>query len=282
MRVVIQQVDLDTALTAYLLGVTPADSVTIARGQAPAEDLADPTVCCIEAGGSGQVEYNNFDHHNTTEPLPPACVQALRFKGEATAWRGRLVEYVSALDEGRMETLGPSPGFPTLSAVFSGMRLTLRDPSAQLAAGLSILGTLEEMGLDPFGVMPQRPEWQSYLEARQREDEGMAEAGARAEVWVSKGGQILGFLETGFIGALRALYARGCAVAIAYAPAFGEPPVRKYTIGGNGVRVDHLLPILNALEPGWGGPSHGTIIGSPRSGSGLEPGVVRRIVEDYT
>ena len=49
-----------------------------------------------------------------------------------------------------------------------------------------------------------------------------------------------------------------------------QPPRTKYTVVGNGVRVDSLLPMLNDLEPAnWGGPSHGTILGSPRWGSRL-------------
>ena len=44
MRVVLQQVDLDTCLTALLLGAGAAAEVTVARdGAAPAE-LADPAV----------------------------------------------------------------------------------------------------------------------------------------------------------------------------------------------------------------------------------------------
>jgi len=33
--------------------------------------------------------------------------------------------------------------------------------------------------------------------------------------------------------------------------------------------VDAVLPKLNALESGWGGPPTGTIVGSPREGSKL-------------
>jgi hypothetical protein len=38
---------------------------------------------------------------------------------------------------------------------------------------------------------------------------------------------------------------------------------------------------LNALEPGWGGPAHGTIIASPRTGSSLEPTIVKRLVREH-
>jgi hypothetical protein len=88
-------------------------------------------------------------------------------------------------------------------------------------------------------------------------------------------------VETEVIGALGALYGRGCQIAIAYSPRFGNPPVPKYTIAGNGVRVDSLLQLLNEREAGWGGPAHGTIIGSPRVGSKLKPHEVKAIVQEH-
>lgn len=45
--------------------------------------------------------------------------------------------------------------------------------------------------------------------------------------------------------------------------------IRKFTIPGNNIRVDAVLSKLNALEPGWGGPTTGTIVGSPKEGSKL-------------
>lgn len=77
-----------------------------------------------------------------------------------------------------------------------------------------------------------------------------------------------------------ALYELGCQVAIAFNLSFGKPPVRKYTIGGNRVRVDGLLSVLNDLEPGWGGPAHGTIIGSPRGGTQLDIDRIIAIVQE--
>ena len=133
MRVVLQQVDLDTCLTGLLLGVGAASEVTVARdGAAPAE-LADPAVLCIEAGGSGQTERNNFDHHDAAGSWPPACVQALRAAGAAgSPALERLVAYVAEVDLGRAPDESRS-----LSSVFSGMRLTVRDPREQFFAGSS-------------------------------------------------------------------------------------------------------------------------------------------------
>jgi hypothetical protein len=280
MKVVIQQADMDTCLTALLLGVSQEDEVVVVREDAAPVDLQDPTVLCIEAGGSGQVERQNFDHHNTTCLLPPACQQALQVTGCNDPVLVRLVEYVTALEVSgpRVLPVLPAPGFPTLSQIFSGMRLVVQEPAAQLMAGLAIFTTVLTQGLDPFGLMPCLPAWQSFLAAKRQNTTAITQAKMQAEIFVSKRGLTVGFLETTAIGALGALYALGCAVAIGYTPRFGPASLPKYTIGGNGMQMLHLLPLLNALEPGWGGPAHGTIIASPRTGSRLTPAVVKCMV----
>ncbi len=285
MKVVIQQVDMDTALTAFLRGVRPADEIVAVKEQASPEDLANPQVLCIEAGGSGQVHLNNFDHHNTALPLPPACRQALEVSSRDEPILRRLVDYVAAIDVAGPQALGPAPGFPTLSDVLSGIRLSIKDPVKQLEAGLLLFATVLREGLDPFGVVPGRPEWQGWIQAKRREDEGLARARAEAEIFVSRSGRKVGFLQTEYFGALGVLYDLGCEVAVAYNPRFTPPsggePIPKYTIGGNRLRVDHLLSFLNALEPGWGGLAHGTIIASPRTGSRLGPETLKQLVREH-
>lgn len=285
MKVLFQQADLDTCLTALLLGVSEQDAIECRRGEATPEELADYGVVCIEAGGSGQVRLNNFDHHNTAELLPPACVQAYQFiEREAClepicgAQLRRLVEYVARIDQDPT-SLSPIEGM-TLSALFSGMRLTIRDPRQQLLAGIALLQTIRAEGIDPFGVVPERLEWRPYIVAKEGNTRGLAEVECKARIFTSRGGLTVGYVDTTYIGALGALYERGCAVAIAFHPYFGEPPVPKYTIGGNSVRVDALLPLLIAQEPGWGGPALGTIIGSPRAGSQLTPEQVIALVRE--
>ncbi len=280
-KAVIQQVDLDTACTAWLLRVTPRTPVEAVVQRASEDDLADPEVLCIECGGSGEVARGNFDHHDTDRALPPACRQALA----VGPWREdprarRLVDYVAAIDLRDKVTLGTPPPFPSLSQVFSGMRLTVADPVAQLRAGIAILDAVVHEGWDPFGTLPQRPEWAPWLAAVRREEERLAEALAGARYFTTRGGLKAGYVESEAVGALSALYAQGCRVAIACHPRFGPRRVRKYTIGGDGIRVDGLLPRLNALEPGWGGPAHGTVIGSPRVGSRLKQGVVSGLVRE--
>jgi hypothetical protein len=168
-----------------------------------------------------------------------------------------------------------------LSDVFSGMLLITKDPKGQLVQGIKICEAVVKQGIDPWGLMPELPQWERYLEAKRQNDEAIQKAIANAQFFETKRGLKAGFVETDVIGALGALYNLGCQIALAYSPRFGNPPVPKYTIAGNGVRVDSLLAILNEREPGWGGPSHGTILGSPRLGSKLKPEEVIAIVRRH-
>ena len=209
MRVIIQQVDLDTCLTALILGVSPDDEIIVVRSKAALEDLADPSVLCIECGGSGRVELNNFDHHDTAEELPPACRQAFEVQGDSRSRDeklARLVDYVSLLDTSGPEALkrvsGLKGAFPTLSDVFSGMRLLVKDPREQLIKGMEILRLVLERGLDPFGLMPELPEWCDYIQAKRRNDEELERAKAQARLFTTKGGLKAGYLKTNYFGAL--------------------------------------------------------------------------------
>jgi hypothetical protein len=278
MKVVIVQVDLDTCLSGLICGATEADTIVRRPSGATADELADPAVLCLEAGGSGDAGHNNFDHHNTTEDLGPACRQAWEKHGRPPEFE-RLVDYVAAVDEARPL---PEVEGTTLAALFSGLRLAITDPAAQFRAGLHLLHTVTQEKLDPFGIMPERSEWHSYLEAKQANEARRQEVQEKALYFQSAAGVKAGFVESTYIGAPFALYELGCDIAIAYHPQFGSPPIPKFTIGGNparNIRVDYLLTELNARDPGWGGPSTGTIIGSPRTGSKLTPAELVAIVK---
>ncbi len=71
------------------MGVSLDSEIIVVHHKAPAEELADPEVLCIECGGSGQIGLNNFDHHETAEELPPACRQAFDFRFLRDPARGR-------------------------------------------------------------------------------------------------------------------------------------------------------------------------------------------------
>ena len=283
MRIVLQQVDLDTCLTGLLRGAGAADDVSVRRDGATPAELDDPAVLCIEAGGSGRTDRNNFDHHDPGGSWPPACVQAFQAAGSrGSDTLRRLVDYVADVDLGRGRR-ADDEGCIDSSGLFSGLRLAVGDPKRQFFEGVAMLRTVLDENLDPRGPLPSRPEWTSYREAKNLERALLEEAARTAERFVTRRGRPAGLLSTDRVGALGALYALGCEIGIALAPAFRPPaggePIRKFTIAGrDGLRVDGLLAPLSEREAGWGGPAHGTIIASPRGGTRLVPEGVRRLV----
>ena len=278
-RVVVGKIDLDTIGAAWLLGVSSADEIQVVRGQATAEDLANPEVVCIEVGGSGEVEMNNFDHHGEgSEDLPSATAQVARAESP-------LVRYIDILDtKGPEEIRKLSSGqHPFLSDIVSGILLSKRDPKEQLLEGIRFLRLLSGSELDPFGSMQElvkeHPDLSGYVEAKAENDRQIAKALERAKWDVTRSGLKMAWLETSFFGALGALYNSGAQVVVAFNPDFRG--VRKFTVGGNeGIRVNSILPSLNEREKGWGGPGSGTIIGSPQAGSVMELDEVVQIVKD--
>ena len=273
-RVVIQKPDMDTCLTGLILGVTGEDRLEVMRGEALEVQLDDPDVLCIEAGAGGWTERNNFDHHIPGRYLPAACVQAYRASGMDDSALLRLVEYVSAIDEGK--PMEKRSEYPHLSSVFSGMLITLKGPAERFYRGMEIFRTVLEKNIDPFATMPGLAEWEEYIVAKDENSLRLQEVLQHAEAFETDGGLRAAFLENSFIGGIGALYSEGYRVVILYNSAFGEPPVRKYTIASDSEPVENLLPRLNELEVGWGGRQ--LIIGSPRTGSILPPEVVIKTV----
>lgn len=277
--VIIRQVDLDTAVTAVVLGVDEQNRILAAPAGATPVQLADSNVICIEAGGSGDVARNNFDHHDTRQALPPACVQALaQREGGHPALEG-LVRYAAAVDQ--RQPLAAPAAFPTLSALFSGMRLSVPDPAVQLHAGLALLRTVLAREIDPFGTMPALPEWRGFIAARRAESDALAADLRRARLFRTNAGRLAGYVESRRFGALGGLYRMGCEIAIACHPAFGDPPRRKYSIGSTDVNLGELAAALNRLVPGWGGPAHGTVIASGPASAGLPAAVVQEMVRRH-
>lgn len=263
--------DLDTCLTAVILGIGADDDVSCADFDAPEELLSDPSVFCIESGGSGRVGEHNFDHHLPGVWLPPACRQAFTRHGSSDGRLERLVSYVSLVDDGL--PIVPMPGFPSLAGLFSGMLLTEQGREAQFRAGCRLLKQLLAESIDPFGPLPQLPQWREYLEAKSRNSQRLNALLALARPFRTRQGRsaaLLDFPPDGprTIGGFAPLFAQGAEIVILHDPLFGLPPVRKFTIAGRGVVVADLLPEFGCFEKGWGGRD--AIIGSPRAGTNLD------------
>lgn len=294
MRVVFQQVDMDTALTAWLLGVQANDEFVYVHNRADARDLLTPSVLCIECGGSGQTHLQNFDHHDTHLSLPPACRQAFDWASCCTMAlqdspartislnqnMSCLVDYVATIDEFGPQILRGPAGFPKLSQLFSGMRLSIPDPTDQLHAGISLFSTITQQGLDPAGVLPRLRQWQPWLLRRQHESEMLLQDLNRLQYHRTNRGYLVGYLQSDRIGAMGAMYKLGCELAVANRTAENDGR-QHYRIGSNRFRLRQLLDYLQTLELGWGGPSRLTIIGSPREGSTISPADLIDITRRY-
>jgi hypothetical protein len=270
MRVVFQKADLDTCLTAIVCGVAESDEIAAVAGPAAAEELADAMVLCIEAGGSGQMHLNNFDHHDPQRYFPPACRQAFDHKGVTDAGLLRLVRYVCDVDEAR--PIAPPVGYPSLSNLFSGMRSFVPDAMGQFTQGNRLLRQVWHRGLDPYRPLPMDPSWEPYRaafdQARRRVQTDMQ----NAQFSDTAGGLKIGFACSDAPGLLGALYARGSHIAVAFNPRTG-----KYTIGSTRVPLVDLLPYLNALENGWGGREK--VLGSKPASRVDAPSLLKVIAE---
>jgi hypothetical protein len=278
--VVIQKADLDTCLAGLILGALEAETVIVRVEGATAEELTNAAVLCIEAGGSGDVVHRNFDHHDEDGPRQPACVQAAQAANLDDPDMLRLVDYIAAVDLGRLP-VAPRPSFPTLSNLFSGLLLCTGDPVRQFREGMRLLKAVHRGRLDPFGTMPERPEWQPFLNAKRLARATLADDLRSARLFETRRGAKAGIVSTSAPGALGALYELGCRYAIALNRTIDHGHSVKVTIGGkDGALVNHLLPALNGLEQGWGGPSHGTIIGSPRGGSAIDIDRIKDLVSN--
>lgn len=260
MRVIIQKPDLDTCLTALILGVSERDDIAVVMGQTSESDLNDPDVYCIEAGGSGQVHLNNFDHHDPEHYNPPACRQAFVARGPADAGRSRLVDYVCMVDE-RLSDLPHIP-FPSLSSIFSGMLFFETSTLRQFHCGVALLKRVLEDDVDPFGKMPELEEWRNYLAAKEENNKKLGAVLNSAIFFQSRSGKTIALGESDVIGDFDALYRQGCAVVVLLNNAFGEKALRKFAISSKTIKVKSLLlKHLDHMESGWGG--HETIICSP-------------------
>jgi hypothetical protein len=277
MKIIFQKPDLDTCLTALILGMKPSDDLVHAKKGASRADLMDPNVVCVEAGGSGHVERNNFDHHDPERYFPPACRQALSTLSSPDDRLVRLVEYVCMIDEAK--PIDPPVAFPSLSNIFSGMLLAEPDPMVQFRAGMQMIKTVWDEGLDPFATLPDKPEWEAYIAAKRVNQEAVWADLQNARILSADSGAPIAFLESAHIGGMATLYQQGCQVVILFNPAFGTPPMRKFTIAGNHTPVGHLKPHFDAIESGWGGRD--TILGSPWTGSQLSAETVIQIVQQH-
>ncbi|QTA81761.1 Uncharacterized protein dnl_41100 [Desulfonema limicola] len=277
MKIIIQKPDLDTCLTGFILGVKFTDQVVVSKGEALPADISNPCVLCIEAGGSGLVHLNNFDHHNTDIYLPPACKQAFDYKKLDDPMLAELTRYVCLVDEA--VKIEPPIDFPSLSNLFSGMLFTVSDPLEQFFSGMEMFNRVLIEKINPFGTVPDIDEWKGFRQAKEEHIKKLNNMSNKGVFYVSNTGLRIGFIETDLImGGRGFLYANNCDAVILHNPAFGLPPMSKYTIISKDLSLGAVKQAFDKIEPGWGG--HDTILGSPIIGTILDNDQVIKVVLD--
>ncbi len=273
--VVVQKADLDTACAGFLLGVTNAMPVVLVDAVASRGMLDDPAVLCLECGGAGAMHLGNFDHHDPEGPEETAAEQAWASAGKP-ATRARLVQYVAKHDRGLTEP-APNPDF-SLIGMFSAMRGAVSAEDERFRAGLSLLRWFVALDRDPRGPLVDLDTVDSLPVRREL---ASAVAGPPPETYdfgTTASGRRLAIAADGIGLSPRQLYAMGFGIVIAERARFGEPPRRRFTVALDPKNND-LLNAVNAtnrirkrlgeLESDWGGPSVGTILGSPRDRSSV-------------
>ncbi len=276
-KIIIQKADLDTCLTAYICGVCRNDKVFLYTNNASDEEIYNPSILCIEAGGSGLVEYNNFDHHDTENYYPPACLQAYKKLIGYDEKIDNLIRYVCLVDEGK--PIEPPVFFPSLSNVFSGMLLVEKNPLEQFFKGIELISKFIQLKLDPFQKVPEYKEWEPYIQTKIKNNEKLKQSLRDVLLFYTNKGRKAGFLKTEAIGGAEAIYSMGCDIAILYNPSFSENSTSKFTIASRNVNVSALLSVISSIESGWGGRTN--IIGSPREGTSIKPEFLIEIVKKY-
>jgi hypothetical protein len=162
------------------------------------------------------------------------------------------------------------------------MQLVVLEPQKRLECGQEIFRTVLWAGIDPYtqsmeAILDHIPQARSWAEAKRVHESNFTEVLEHAQFYSTKGGRKLGVVETKWVGAPGALYGVGCDLVIALNPAhqIQGSTIRKSTVATQRGKGISLLPdALDALEAiellksglgGWGGPDHGTIIGSPQN-----------------
>lgn len=276
------KVDLDTLLATFLMGArlceTSVITFRVVQGSASAEELSDPTILCVEVGGSGRTAKNNFDHHGPGAPDKSSARQVF----ERLA---RVVQYVDELDRGRLDRTARCE-FPSLSQLVAGMLLSVKTPEEQMREGHRILREVVESGIDPYGCMEPMLDAisgaRAWAQAKRAHEALGPESVAHASWYVTQSGRKLAVVETEWYGAPGALYGLGAEIVIACNPSHGDKKIRKLTVAirrDQGLTTTPFLLEVEALEKEWGGPAHGTICGSSQThSSALGLKVVRDLV----
>jgi hypothetical protein len=281
----IRKPDLDTITSAFLLNINQnTHQLCLTAEEAPFEVLANRDVVCLECGGSGQTEALNFDHHETGLSLPTAVEQVWEHLGQNSIF-SQLVNYVAWVDSGGLRGSCPCVGRgdeprATLSAFTSGLFLLVPDLQRRFWLGLELVEQVWLSGLPPWDLsagLLERELWSKYFQAKisaARELDLL-----RPEVVELHGNPKVLALSSEHYGAHGLLRKMGAAVRVAHRPSDGQITVSVDEL--HRLWLDNLKMALNYQEPGWGGPSGGTILASPFAGTRFDFKIFCQFIINY-
>jgi hypothetical protein len=255
-------VDLDCCMTAAILlaDQKPEDSEIVLRDKATQEELYDASIACIECGLSGRTDLNDWDHHyynneSKTDPLPPACIQAGYHKFFKLPM---IIQAIGAWDEGKeFKELGECRD------IFSGMLLSIKNTKEQAMVGIRLC---QKWLRGDFLPSVEEIRW---MEVKEDYDMKVEESLEKANLLQSRQGKTIAYLESEFWGSLQACQTRLDDEDIVIVQ---NPSTRKITVAlkpQSKADLKEVCEILNRVDPGWGGPISGKIIGSPHAGTKL-------------
>lgn len=274
--------DLDTVVAAYLLRPRGLGQLCHLSEEAPDSFLDNRQILCIECGGSGRVEDSDFDHHGKYL-LPCAAEQVWAFIGQPKVF-SELVRYTACIDTGQAGNAGPHTGVGmTLSGLFSGLRIYHKNAVDQFWAGLALLREFCGQELSPADVMPLvrvSPTANSYFQARKRAGQALAAERKRIQLYTFRG-YTVGALTSGLPGVHGLMRQAGADISVAGNKALAGD-MQRWSISvrqGLEAIIIRMLPALEQMESGWGGPAGGGIICGPRKGSRLALAEILACVE---
>lgn len=221
--------------------------------------LVDPEVVCIEVGGSGQANLNNFDHHQTGLELACALAQYVAKNGGDAAWR-KLAEYVNAFD-----SYGPSAVRDlTVANIEKGMRLAAEDqkwPTEKLLAEVEVLlDAVLDLGgeADNAEVVAKVAAMGAFTPALARvaeEDRLIAELKTATQTIVLPSERKLGVVTSPYRGNAAAIVTGlGNDYAAVFNPAFqGGKWTFSVSFAHKSGDLTAFFAALNKIEPGVGG-----------------------------
>jgi hypothetical protein len=280
--VLVRKPDLDTLMAALLAGVSPSRPMKRLSGLAEPEMLDDPSVLCLECGGSGRMAELNFDHHDYPEELPTATEQVWEVLGRPQAWK-EWVDYTAWVDTvGRRGSSPPKTTAVTLSGLLSG--LFLSRPENGFWGGLALIEEAVSSGCPPWDLttaLDTRPLWQTWAEARRRARRLLADSVGRVRCLKLQPGGPEPFL------------ALSCPCPGVHGLLKNQGGVGRLAHWKDGhftLSVDSeyrpwllsLAQFLNRQEPGWGGPANGSILGSPFGGSRFDFENMISVINNFT